>query len=374
MEHRDYSGAIRWLSDRKVEDGLIADLFGKATSSVQVIAWRDANRLIPQKVAQVLSDIQAAGMSADEILADSKVEKAEIQAPTQISQLEEQIDAFGREFWTKVRDHRGAKELGLLLRKVSRPSWENIPLQRAAARLYHLLAELYLHAGCCRSSLIFSLKALRAEQQLYIETLGRDELFSIGKTSLLISQALINRSEYAEALPWINRSKQAFESGSHQIDPEAYKQLATVQFHSGAMDKAQSNYKLAGSLLSNYRHKARITTAEVKDIGERHLNLIGKVDWEKAFELTDFAMHNWPSGDIHKALNVNWAAAAALMTDSPEANKAAIDLLHEKGHLSRGYLHPETVTELLLMTPELPRPIRADWTRFSLHYNAFRNK
>jgi hypothetical protein len=100
MEHKDYSGAIRWLSDRKVEDGLIADLFGKATSSIQVIAWRDANRLIPQKVAQVLSDIQAAGMSADEIIADAKIEKAEIQAPTQISQLEEQ----SRCIWPGVLD------------------------------------------------------------------------------------------------------------------------------------------------------------------------------------------------------------------------------------------------------------------------------
>ena len=374
MERRDYSGAIRWQLRHEVPEYTVAQLFSKALKSPHVIAWRNANRLIPRKVAQLLSDVKLAGLSADQVLQNAKVDETYIEAPGQVGKLEEQIDSFGREFWTKVRNHRGAKELGLLLRKVSRPSWENIPLRRAQARLYHLLAEVYLHAGCCRSSLVFSLKASDAEQQLYKETIGRDELFSIGKTSLLISQALINRSQYTEALPWIMRSKQAFEAGSHQVDPEHYKQLATVQFHTGDVDQAETNYRLAGKLLSSYRYKPNITAAEVKDIGERHLNLIGKVDWGKAFELQEFALHNWPSDDIHKALNVNWAAAAALMTDSPEANKAAIDLLNEQGNLSRGYLHPETVTELLLMTPTLPRSVRPEWAKFSLHYNAFRNK
>jgi hypothetical protein len=374
MERRDYSGAIRWQREHEVPLGTIARLFKLAEKSPETITWRNRNLLIPQKILKLLSDVKSAGVSADQILANAKVDEIGIQMPTKISHLEEQIDSFGREFWTKVRDHRGAKELGLLLRKVSRPSLENVPLRRAAARLYHLLAEVYLHAGCCRSSLAFSLKAIDAEQQLYREMLSKNELFNIGKTSLLISQALINRSEYSDALPWIIRSKQAFEAGSYQVDPEHYKQLATVQFHAGAMDKAESNYRLAGKLLSGYRHKPNITAAEIKDIGERHLNVIGKLDWEKAFELKEFALRNWPQDDIHKALNVNWAAAAALMTDSPEANKTAIDLLHAQGKLSKGYLHPETIAELLLMTPELPRSARSEWVKFSLHYNAFRNK
>lgn len=373
MEHRDYSGAIRWQFERNVPVALIARLFGKAQASIPVIAWRDANRLLPQKVERALAEIQAVGLSADRILADAKVED-DIDIPSGINFLEEQLDSFGRNFWAKVRGHSGAKELGVLLRRVSRPSWENISLRRAQAHLYHLLAEIYLHAGCCRSSLVFGRRAIGSEQQLYKETLSKDELFKLGKTSLLISQALINRSEYSEALPWIIRSKQAFEAGSYQVDPEHYKQLATVQLHQGAMDQAERNYVRAGKLLSGYRHKPNVTAAEVKDIGERHLNLLGKLNWEKAFELKEFALHAWPSDDIHKALNVNWAAAVALMTDSPEATKAAIDLLHQKASLSRGYLHPETVTELLLMTPKLPRSLRSEWAKFSLHYNAFRNK
>ncbi|MFL6388873.1 MAG: hypothetical protein ACJ71U_15430 [Terriglobales bacterium] len=190
MEHKDYSGAIRWQADHGISHALTARLFGRYESSIPVIAWRDANRLIPHKVEDILHDTSAAGMAADQLLKDVKIEKDDLEVPLKLTELEQQIDAFGRHFWEKVRDHEGAKELGLLLRKVSRPSWENLALRRAAAKLYHLLAEIYLHAGCCRSSLKFGVKAYRAEEELYKETLSKDELFSIGKTSLLFHRHL----------------------------------------------------------------------------------------------------------------------------------------------------------------------------------------
>jgi hypothetical protein len=375
MERKDYSGAIRWQLEHGVSIATIAQLFSKSANSIPVIAWRDANRLIPRKVESVLHSTSSAGMAADELLRNAKKGGDGIRVPLKLPELEQQIDVFGRHFWEKVRDHEGAGELGLLLRKVSRPSCENLPLRRAAAKLYHLLAEIYLHAGCCRSSLEFGVKAFRAEEELYKETLSKVELFSIGKTSLLISQALINRSEFKGALPWIGRSTKAFEAGCHQVDPEHYKQLATVQFHSNAAKEAQRNYNLAGRLLANYKYKPNVTAAEVKDISERHLNVAdGSADWEKAFDLMEFALNSWPEGDIHKGLNVNWAAATGLSSDSLEGNRRAIKLLRDKAELSRGYLHPQTVTELLLMTLDLPRKLRPEWVRFSLHYNAFRNK
>jgi hypothetical protein len=375
MERRDYSGAIRWQLEHGVSIATIAQLFGKSETSILVIAWRDANRIIPRKVENVLHITSSAGVAADKLLRKTKIDEDGIQAQLKFADLDQQIDLFGQHFWEKVRDYKGARELGLLLRRVSRPSLENISLRRAAAKLYHLLAEVYLHAGCCLSSIKFGVKAYRAEEELYKEWLSRDELFSIGKTSLLISQALINRSEFDAALPWINRSRKAFEAGSYQIDPEHYKQLATVQFHSNAVTEAQKNYKLAGRLLANYKYKPNTTDAEVKDISERHLYVADRSsEWEKAFELMEYALKSWPKGDIHKGLNVNWAAAAGLSSDSSEGNRRAIKLLRDKAAFSRGYLHPQTVTELLLMTPDLPRKLRLEWARFSLHYNAFRNR
>lgn len=372
MERKDYSGAIHWQLVHGVRPDVIANLFKRSRNSIEVIAWRDKNKHIPKKVAKILSETRTAGTSAETLLHDAKVDECIVQAPVRVSDLESEIDSFARNFWTKVQDHRGARELGLLLRRVSRPSLENLPLRQSAARLYHLLAEVYLHAGCCHSSLVFGLKAYRAEERLYKETLGRYELFMIGKTCLLVSQALINRSDFEAALPWIKRAKQAFVAGSYQVDPEHHKQLATVQFHTNALNEAKENYKLAGSLLPTYKHGLEATVAQVRDISERPLNLL-RADWEEAFGLAEFALKNYSGHDIHKALNVNWAAAAGLMTDSPESNIRALALLRVHKGLTKGYLHPETVTELLEMTPNLPKGTRPDWVKFSLHYNACRN-
>ena len=375
MERRDYSGAIRWLHERNISPAVIARLFDKAESSIPVIAWRDKNLLFPRKVERVLSDVASTGLAADQLLKQKRVDRDDLEVPYRMPDIENDIDQFGRHFWEKVRYQQGAKELGLLLRKVSKPSWENIPLRRAAARLNHLLSEIYLHAGCCLSSLVFGLKAYQSEEDLYKETLSREELFRIGKTCLLISQALINRSQFGEALAWINRSKQAFEAGHHDIDPEHYKQLATVQFHGKASSEAKSNYIRAGELLRDYRYRPNVSEAEVRDISERHLHVIGELtQWESAFTLMEYALRNWPGDDIHKALNVNWAAAAGLMSDSTEGNRRAMELLRDQGHLSNGFFHPQTVTELLEITPNLPRKLQPEWVRFSLHYNAFRNK
>jgi hypothetical protein len=164
-------------------------------------------------------------------------------------------------------------------------------------------------------------------------------------------------------------------AGGQEVDPEHYKQLATVQFHSKALSEAKRNYSRAGELLRDYRYKPNVSEAEVKDISERHLYVIGEQpQWEGAFILMQYALRSWPGDDIHKSLNVNWAAAAGLMSDSSEGNRRAMELLRDLGHLSNGFFHPQTVTHLLELTPNLPRKLQPEWVRFSLHYNAFHNK
>ena len=170
MEHKDYSGAIQWQFEHGVPPSFTARFFGKAARSIPVIAWRSAHGFIPGKVEKVISETNSAGINADRLLASAEIEEIDWEGASNIADLEAQIDAFGRNFWQKVKDRRGAKELGLLLRRVSRPSWENISLRRAGANLYHLLSETHLHAGFCRSALAFATKAYHAESQLYKET------------------------------------------------------------------------------------------------------------------------------------------------------------------------------------------------------------
>src|SRR5436190_7022415 len=113
MEHRDYSGAIRFLTEHSVPVSVIARLFGKAESSIPVIVWRAANRVMPQSTESVLLDLNIAGTDADQLLEGAKVEESEISHLYNATELEERIDAFGAQFWQKVKDRKGARELGL---------------------------------------------------------------------------------------------------------------------------------------------------------------------------------------------------------------------------------------------------------------------
>ncbi len=158
------------------------------------------------------------------------------------------------------------------------------------------------------------------------------------------------------------------------VDPEYNRQLGVVQFSQGNREAATQNFERAGNLLPIYTPTA--TEAHYRDVGERFLNYVGndEPDWEEAFTLMEYAMKAWPEGDLHKASNVNWAAGAALSIDSPEANKKALELLRNRSSLANGYYHQETVAQLLLLTPHVPKEFRKEWVWFSFHHSAFRNK
>src|SRR5579872_1413216 len=145
MEHRDYSGAIRWLLEHDVSPAVIADLFGKAEASIRPTAWRDFQGFIPQKTKMIFGSVEQAGIRADKLLDTATVDEQPLL--TQPLQIEEEVEQFGKNFWGKVNSAKGAAELGRLLRKVNKVSEENIRLIRAGARLYHLLSEIYLHSG-----------------------------------------------------------------------------------------------------------------------------------------------------------------------------------------------------------------------------------
>jgi len=382
MDHYDYSSAIRWLVERGVSRDLIARYFKKTPASIPIIAWREKSGLGPKSFSLVRSELDQTGAEADSLLdATGKELKATKRSlldleepPARIRDLEEEIDDFGSRFWRKVRNHSGIRELGLILRRISLPGEDNLPLLRARARILHLTTEIYLHAGYSRTALIYGKQAYRLLDAIYRASLARSDLERIAKLCLLISQAFIIRQEFGAAERWLERSRKAFEAASvNVIDPEYLRQLAMVQIKRKNIDQAVINLRKAGELLPEYQKNA--TDAQVRDISERFLNFFGeKPDWEAAFELKDYALKNWPEYDIHRAINVNWAASVALSTDSPEAHQKAEELLKAYGHLSKGFLHQETRTFLLKLTPELPKELWADWVQFCLNYNAFRNK
>jgi len=376
----DFGGAINWLYRRGVSPETIAELFGQKPESIPVIAHRERKQKNRRRARRVLEDASEVASASEEFLirdTDNKPSPLnpyarDLPSPS-VAELEEEVADFEKVFWAKVANAQGRRELGLLLRKVGWRSTENVILGRLSARIRHLRAELEVHAGNSTSALEAGIIAYREQEAVYRATLDKHDLHRLGKTCLLISHSHIRRHDWQDGLAWLRRANAAFEIAGLGVDPEYHRQLATVAARRGDEDAAIKNYELARDLLPIYKPSA--PTHEVRDVGERSLNLMGRqVKWEAAFELKDEARRSYPAYDIHHAINVNWAAAAGLSSDSPEAQNRAVKLLEDEGHLSDGFAHPATVTFLLKMTPALPAKLRRNWARFASSYNAFRNR
>lgn len=377
---RDFGGAINWLYRHGVSPETIGDLFGQKASSIPVIAHRERKQKSRRRARRVLEVASAVALTSADFLKDGGDNKPSTLNPyardlptPSVSRLEEEVAAFEKVFWAKVANAQGRRDLGLLLRKVSRPSRDNIILARLSARLHHLSAEIEVHAGNSTSALERGVVAYRQQEDVYRATRSREDLHRLGKTCLLISHSHFRRQDLPQGMAALERAKAAFDGAGLGVDPEYYRQLAVSHARRGDDNLAIPNFRRAGELLPIYKPSA--PAHEVRDVSQRFLNLMGpKVNWEAAFETKDAARRDYPAYDIHHGINVNWAAAAGLSTDSPEAVDRSLRLLEDEGHLTDGYAHPATVTLLLKMTPHLRVDLRRSWIRFATEYNAFRNR
>ena len=376
----DFAGAIQWLRDHGVSYSHIRALFPTLSkNNLGVIDFRirrDPNKKVARHVLEKASYVGASaktqidGAARDRTtesnaLSDRKLSSASVR------RLEDEVEEFAGSFWSHVRFLEGTKALGQFLKRVSIPGSDNVVLVRTGGRINHLLSELHLHAGYSTSAIAYGIEAYRWEQQSCNARPTPSSFETIGKTSLLISHACILRQDFFLASQWLKNAKTAFEVAGI-TDPEFYRQRAVVAMQTNAPDQAREDFQKSGDFLPDYN--SRTTPAVVADARDRFLNFLND-DWEEAFGLMRYAAKNWPAGDIHIGINVNWAAATAYITDSREAHREATNLLlHAKPDLTTGYGHQATVSHLLKLTPQLPAPLRKPWVYFSLYYNAYRNK
>jgi hypothetical protein len=156
---------------------------------------------------------------------------------------------------------------------------------------------------------------------------------------------------------------------------EYYHQLGTVAFLRQEYLAAKPHFTQSMDVLAETVDYGRSKQKhEILDIGLRHMNLLPPVNWDGAQELSDYMFQCWPEDDIHVSLSANFTAACGFLTDSPSIQRQATELLYQYEDASRGFSRQETSTRLLMLTPELPAGIRADWARLALYQNAFGNR
>ena len=385
---RDLSGAVSWLRQHGLEFKEISYIFSRSVTALNVSDWRKRHgpgteptvaRRVQMQLAETensVSDLLSHAATDERPLSDQPLEGEVIN--TSARDLSDEVEEFAPSFWQNVRFLKGAARLGEFRRRVNAPGSDNILLIRTGGRVNHLLAELHLHAGYCTSAIAFGIEAFEWEKKAYRSRATRSDLERIGKTALLISNALIIARKFDWAKVWVGRARDAFVAASsvrygERIDPELYRQLGAIQLLAGQPHEAIRSYREAGQRLAVYKPgNSSATQWQVRDIEERPQNFI-RQDWEKSFELFEYAKTSWPADDIHVAINLLWSAACALRSDSAEARKRAQEQL-KNSEPTQGYGQQVTRLYLLSLTERIPNHLRNDWILFSLYYNAFRNK
>ncbi|HZL46743.1 MAG TPA: hypothetical protein VFC28_10990, partial [Opitutaceae bacterium] len=110
--------------------------------------------------------------------------------------------------------------------------------------------------------------------------------------------------------------------------------------------------------------------------GTRHINLLGKPDWDGALRVMEMVENTFPSDSLEASMTRHWAAACGLLTGDGRVRRRGQELLAVNQQTAARFGHQATVSKLLSLTPELglSRGLEAIWVRKALYQNAFRLK
>ena len=289
-----------------------------------------------------------------------------------IADLEEKIEIAGAQFWGGVRFGTGIKQLRLLRQEIGYVA--HVPRIRLRARLEHLIAETHVHLGMSASALDLGLRALHLWRVAWAESQDKADLKDIARTALLLSQAHLLRLEPTQACGYLDLHEHASRSASFPLAAEFHRQRGAMHFQNGDWTHARPEFHFAAELLAEVTEYGKSKQLhEVLNIGERQMNLLPPVNWERGLELLDYMESHLSPGDIHRSMNLHWTVACGFATDDPKAHIRAQELLEGGSGLSSGFGHQATIFRLLSLTPDLPLALRADWVRHALYENAFSN-
>lgn len=361
----DLRPAMHWLRRNGVNRTYIAHLFGESDNYVSV-ADKKERKDVPAR-ALAVSPIEPPDFASVEAGFSAS-------RPNPYEDRERSVEEFGVHFWANVRGLGGLLDLGHELRKVSAPDRENYELLRLRARLKHLTAEMYLHAGYAKTALKHCYDAILEHQRIIEQTNSRLDTERFAKTCLLASSAHLMREEFRAALQELDLAQNAYLAAQVPIDPEVSRQRASIALQSGEVESARALYRRAFDEFPAHReHLGYGCTVYARhDVGKRPLALLDK-DFAAAQRNLETSSA-WPAGDIHHSINLNLAIAVGFQTDSGSTRTEALKLLPRAREAAQGYGRQAATVGLLELTPQIPDELQAHWTVFAVQFNAYRNK
>jgi hypothetical protein len=293
-----------------------------------------------------------------------------------IVEQEQQVEVTFDLYASQYQFAEGAEALKSFLPALSAPSHPR--KLRLKAGIHHHVAWFSIHQGKCRSALEHGQYAMWLSHQAYKASWDRLDLDRYADTALIVSMAAHLSAEGSEkgethslTILWLG--KEAAEAAGNPRGSEHYRQRGSALWNLGYEEEARKSFFTAMQKAQE-KDEARDEN-HVKMIGGRFLNLLGKSpDWEGAQELLQEVRHTFGPNSLEYAININYTAAAGLLTIDPHISKDAADLLINNSHIIEPFGRQDTVRKLLSITQELDlNPFqRKRWIKQALRSNGLR--
>jgi hypothetical protein len=233
-----------------------------------------------------------------------------------------------------------------------------------------------VHSGFTRSAISHASLSLWLLQSAHYRLGGSEEVREFIKSTLIAAHANLLAARPAATLQILDLMRAASESIGAPLGSDYYRQRGVAFFQLGPKHDDEAKASFAQSERQMRKLGEAESEAQALMTGTRHINLLGKPNWDGALRVMEMAESTFPGGSLETSMTRHWAAACGLLTGDGNFRQRARELLAVNQPTAARFGHQATVSKLLSLTPELglSRGLEAIWIRKALYQNAFRLK
>jgi hypothetical protein len=368
---------IDWLMSVGVSSPRLAALLGTSAGNIRRLKYLASRQLEPPLIT-FLPDLDLVPSTAMHrgIGIRSHMDilrRADKPSPT-LDWLREEIDTRFERHRQQYQFLAGARSLGQLKQRLGHMS-ESRRIALAGV-LEQRLSWFLVHSGFTRSAISHASLSLWLLQSAHYRLGGSEEVREFIKSTLIAAHANLLATRPAATLQILDLMRAASESIGAPLGSDYYRQRGVAFFQLGPKHDDEAKASFAQSERQMRRLGEAESEAQALMTGARHINLLGKPDWDGALRVMEMAENTFTSGSLETSMTRHWAAACGLLTGDGRIRQRGRELLAVNQPTAARFGHQATVSKLLSLTPELglSRGLEAIWVRKALYQNAFRLK
>jgi hypothetical protein len=368
---------IDWLMSVGVSSPRLAALFGTSAGNIRRLRYFASRQLEPPLITFLpdLDLVPSTAMHRGIGIRSHKdiLRRADKPSPT--------LDWLRGEIDTRFERHRqqyqflaGARSLGQLKQRLGHMS-ESRRIALAGV-LEQRISWFLVHSGFTRSAISHASLSLWLLQSAHYRLGSREEVREFIRSTLIAAHANLLAARPTAALQILDLMRAASESIGAPLGSDYYRQRGVALFQLGNKHDDEAKASFAQSERQMRKLGEGESEAQVLMTGTRHINLLGKPDWDGALRVMEMAENTFRSDSLEASMTRHWAAACGLLTGDDRIRQRGRELLAVNQQTAARFGHQATVSKLLSLTPELglSRGLEAIWVRKALYQNAFRLK